>query len=459
MQQVETNIHDVVVIGAGAAGLFAAARSAAQGARTLLLEKNRRPGVKILMSGGTRCNLTNARGLRRPEAASGGVDPGFDTKLCRGFRAILQAFGAAGPFLTPALRALDVDATVARFEQLGVPVKIEANGKIFPVSDRAIQVLDALVSWTQHAQVELRTSTPVAAIEPLARSGEADPAFQVATGTGAVLARTVILAVGGASYPGCGTTGDGYGFARALGHTVIEPRPALAPLTVDAGWIKALKGIALEASARVVDPSGKILAARQEAVLFTHFGLSGPAILDVSRAVGATAEELTLELDLLPGMNAEALDLHIQTHARKGNQSAHMLIPQAIPRRLAEQLVVAAGIPGSRTGPDLSRLERMRLVSMIKKLRLGVTGTMGFAKAEVTTGGVALEEVDPTTLESLRAPGLFLAGEILDLDGPIGGYNFQAAWSTGWLAGQSACERARGKVQSLASRQGWQAPA
>ncbi len=426
---------DVVVVGVGAAGLVAAARAARSGARVIALEKNRRPGVKILMSGGTRCNVTNARGLRGLDVVSGPVDPAFSPAARQGARAIVKAFEPKGAFLAKALRAFDVDATVAHFEALGVALKVEANGKIFPVSDRATDVLDALMLDLERSGATLRPNSPALGIRPILDS----TGFAVEVPGGEVRARRVVLTVGGESYPGCGTTGDGYEFARRLGHAVVEPRPALAPLRVAADWVGELKGLSvIDAIARVRSTEGVVLEEQREAVLFTHWGLSGPAILDVSRGARVGGARPTLELDLLPAQGRDLLEQQIQARARQGRPAIPTLIPLAIPRRLAEKLVSLARIPPGRAGPELTREERGRLAEVIKRLVLPILGDLGFAKAEVTAGGVALDQVNPATLESKIARGLYLAGEILDLDGPIGGYNFQAAWSTGWLAGLSA---------------------
>ncbi|MHB1560767.1 MAG: BaiN/RdsA family NAD(P)/FAD-dependent oxidoreductase [Isosphaeraceae bacterium] len=436
--------YDVAVLGGGAAGLIAAARAAELGARVVLLEKNRRAGVKILISGGTRCNITNARGLRRLEVVTGPVDPAFDPGLCRGAREIQRAFGPGGSFLAPSLRRLDVDTTVRLFEVSGVRTRIEANGKIFPASDRAVDVLAALVARLGRSGAEFRPLCPVTGVEPSGPS--TGPGFVVRVPNGVLTASRVILTAGGLSYPGCGTTGDGYAIARALGHAIVEPRPALVPIRVGADWVADLRGIALpDASASIHDPDGKLLQSRREAVLFAHFGLSGPAILDISRCVARADDpaRLTLRLDLLPGAARDELDRAIQAASRQGRRPVATLLPESLPRRLAECVVAAADVPADRMGPDLSRDERHRLVAALKGLPLPVRGTLGFEKAEVTSGGVALEEVNPATLESRLVPGLYLAGEVLDLDGLIGGYNFQAAWSTGWLAGETAAQAAR----------------
>jgi predicted Rossmann fold flavoprotein len=429
---------DVAVLGAGAAGLFAGIRAAECGARVVVLEKNRRAGVKILMSGGTRCNLTNARGLRRIESVSGPVDPAFDASSCRGFRAIQEGFGPGGTFLGPALRHFDVDRSVRLFEAEGVATKVEGNGKVFPVSDRAVDVLDALLRRLDRTGAAFRGRSPVRSI---ARREDGRGGFVVGLPEGSLTARRAILAVGGRSYPGCGTSGDGYAMARALGHTIVEDRPALVPVRVEPDWVASLRGLSLpDVIASVHGPTGQTLQERREAILFAHFGLSGPAILDVSRAVARYEGPGTLELriDFYPSLSREQVDQKLQAAARRGRPAVTSILAADLPHRLAECLVEAAAVPRSRIGPDLSRPERARLVSALKGLGLPVVGTLGFEKAEVTSGGVALGEVEPRTLESRIVPGLYFAGEVLDLDGLIGGYNFQAAWSTGWLAGETA---------------------
>ncbi len=427
--------YDVAVLGAGAAGLVAAARAAECGARVVLLEKNRKPGVKILISGGSRCNVTNARGLRRIESVKGPVDPGFDPRLLRGVRAIQDAFGPGGPFLGPALRKLDVDRTVRLFEDEGVTLKVEANGKLFPLSDTAVDVLAALTRRLDRSGAETRYLAPVKVV------GCDDEGFRIALADGDVTARRVVLAVGGRSFPGCGTTGDGYAIARSFGHAIVEVRPALVPLKVVPDWVPTLRGLSLpDVTASIHGPSGPALAQRREAILFTHVGLSGPAILDVSRAEARRAEgdRLELRIDFHPDVPREELDRRLQEQARRGKAAVATLLSTDLPHRLAECILDHCGIPRSRTGPDLSRAERVKLVGALKGLALPIAGTLGFEKAEVSSGGVSLDEVDPKTMQSRLAPGLFFAGEVLDLDGLIGGYNFQAAWSTGWLAGESA---------------------
>ena len=426
---------DVAVVGAGAAGLVAAIRAAERGRSVILLEKNRRPGVKILISGGTRCNVTNARGLRSLRGISGPVDPAYDPAQARGARSIQEAFGPGGSFLAPALKALSVDATVALFEGEGLSLKVEGNGKVFPASDRAVDVVETLVQRLARTNATVRTSCPVHEVQ----SGH--DGFVIKAADQILQVSKIILALGGQSYPGCGTTGDGYRIAGALGHRIVPPKPALVPLRVAPQWASELSGLTLpDVRASIHSCDGKRLIERREAVLFAHFGLTGPAILDVSRAVARWdgVDIPLLKLDLDPSMPGHVLDATLQKATRAGKGLIVGMLPVAVPRRLADIVLMTAEIPPSRTGSELSREERRHLVATLKGLTLSVTGTLGFAKAKVTSGGIALEEVNPCTLESRVQPGLFCVGEILDLDGLIGGYNFQAAWSTGWLAGESA---------------------
>lgn len=451
MNQDAAEVWDVVVIGGGAAGLFAALTAAEQGSRVLILEKNRRPGVKILMSGGTRCNLTNAKGLRRLDAVSGPIDPEFPVERLQGIRAIQEAFSpAAGRFLGPSLKAFDVDATVRWFESHGVATKVEANGKIFPCSDRAADVLEALEGAVRAAAAKLWTLTPVQAIE----HDKADGRFVVSTPKGPVYARRVILATGGRSFPGCGTTGDGYAMAAKFGHTIVETRPALVPIVVEADWVRDCKGITLtDVGVKVVDPEGRVADSRRESLLFAHFGLTGPAILDVSRplARAGSTRGWAIRIDLVPDQSAETFESQLVESSRKGRVGISRLLPDRIPNRIKELVLSQCGLASGAIASEMPREKRKALVSAVKSLTMPVATTLGFEKAEVTSGGVSLEEVEPKTLESRLRPGLHLIGEVIDIDGRIGGYNFQAAWSMGRLAGRVAAELTKGSSEMAGS--------
>ena len=415
----------VVVVGAGAAGLVAAQRAAQRGRRTLLLEKNRKPGAKILMSGGTRCNLTHATDKH----------------------GIIEQFGLPGPFLHSALSRLGPQDVVDLFEAEGMPTKIEpATGKIFPASDRALDVLGALLRRLERSGASHAREEPLVSIE---RRGDG---FRLATSQRILTAEKVILTTGGKSYPGCGTTGDGYGWAARLGLEVVPPRPALVPVQTPAAWVHALSGITIpDASVKVMplqeDACSKgarrprPLAQRRGSLLFTHFGFSGPVVLDVSREVSGhpSPASLSLTCDFLPSIKPEALAaLVAEQCARDGKKQPATILANWVPQRLAERLVDEAGVPAERRAAELSKADRLGLVRAVKELAIPISGTLGFKKAEVTAGGVALDQIDSRTMQCKAVPNLYVAGELLDLDGPIGGYNFQAAFSTGWLAGDSA---------------------
>ncbi|MCI0700361.1 MAG: NAD(P)/FAD-dependent oxidoreductase [Planctomycetia bacterium] len=405
---------DTIIAGAGAAGLLAAIHAAERGRKVLLLEKSKKPGVKILMSGGTRCNITHdcdARG-------------------------IVEAFGPNGKFLHSALAYLGPRETVALFNEAGVATKVEETGKVFPVSNRAVDVLEALLKRLARSGATLALNEPLKDVEVNPEGG-----FRVSTSARTLTAEKVLITTGGKSYPGCGTTGDGYAIARKFGHTIVPTRPALVPLTVQADWVGELRGITipvvnLQVIAR---DERKPLAIRRGSMLFAHFGLSGPAPLDVSRAVSGHPDpaSLILEVDFLPHEAEMTFEEFLRAESlASGKKQLAVVLAEKLPRRLADQLLALCGLAIDRKAAALAKTDRQKLVASAKRLRLPLRGTLGFEKAEVTAGGVSLDEVDSRTMQSQRVPGLYVAGEVLDLDGWIGGYNFQSAWSTGWLAGK-----------------------
>jgi predicted Rossmann fold flavoprotein len=419
---------DVAVIGAGAAGLMAAARAASAGAKTILLEKNRKAGVKILMSGGTRCNLTH------------------DCEPCR----IIEAFGPQGKFLHSALAALGPRDVVKLFNELGVATKVEVTGKVFPESDRALDVRDALWRFAERHGVCVQLGTAARGIHHGEPNG-----FRIPVADGeAVRTRCVIVTTGGRSYPGCGTTGEGYGWLTELGHTIVPTAPALVPLVGGTQWSHELTGLTQPdvMVAFVARPGGaKPLAKRRSSLLWTHFGFSGPAAMDVSRALVEvnSPSKPFLQIDSLPDLPLAQLDPWWDSQRKQGGaRHVTTVLHQLVPQRLAAMLVSQAGIEPEQRLSELSHAARRTLNGLLKGLELPIAGTRGFEKAEVTRGGVELKEVDSRTMESRRVPGLFIAGEILDLDGWIGGYNFQSAFSTGHVAGLAAARKSLGSVAS-----------
>ena len=404
-----------MIVGAGAAGLWAAAELVRRGRKVLLLEKERRTGTKILASGGTHCNLTTSL---ESEAA----------------RAL---FGKpAERFLRPAFRALDPLALRARFERLGVESVEAPLDKVFPKSGRARDVRDALERAVLEGKGQVQLESAVRAIQP---SGKA---WSVHTEKGQHFdCEKLLLAAGGKSYPGTGTTGDGYAWLRTLGCELVATEPALVPLVSRASWVHDLTGLALQnVELRLVDEVGKLLSKRARPVLFTHFGLSGPGAMDVSVHVARHSGALHFAcLDLAPEIDREALrTLLVKKASAPGAPRWKHALPVELPRRLRETVAQQAGLsdPNPRMN-GLSKSERHALVETLKGLRVPIHGTLGYDKAEVTAGGLALEEVDPGTMQLKRHPNLFVFGELLDLDGPIGGLNFQAAFATAELAARA----------------------
>lgn len=422
-------MYDLLIIGGGAAGLMAAARAAETGKRTLLLEKNKQTGVKILMSGGTRCNITHAT----DQAGIAAAFATFDKKQAQ--------------FLRSALAALPPERVIEIVEAEGVATKVEDTGKIFPVSNKAIHVRDALQKHAVDHGVELRLNFSVDDVQ------KDTDGFVVRSGDDVVRGKRLLLTSGGQSYPGCGTTGEGYEWARQFGHRIVNPVPALTPLTTDETWIHDLKGITVpDASISIVrnDPSRaagdyglkQFLDTRRSSLLFTHFGFSGPSSLDISRVITRDddCKDMSVICDFLPQIGFEPfLAEFTSTLKAAGSKQLSKIVPQFVPRRLAEAIIVRAGIELEQRAAEMSKKQIRSLVVQLKACLVPLSGTLGFKKAEVTAGGVHLSEVDSKTMQSKLVEGLFFAGEILDIDGPIGGFNFQAAFSTGWLAGQFVC--------------------
>jgi hypothetical protein len=417
---------ELIVIGAGAAGLWAAARAAELGCEVLVLEKTPRTGTKVLASGGTRCNLTTTLGPL--EAA--------------------RLFGPAGErFLRGAFRALSPAKLRERFEVLGVPTVEEPLEKIFPASHRARDVRDALERWARGAGAQILCDSAVRGLE------RTDDAWRVRLQDGRVLhTRKLCVCPGGKSYPRTGTTGDGYAWLAALGLPLVEPVPALAPLVSPEPWVRELTGVSLPAvRVELRSPEGALLGQRARPVVFTHRGISGPGAMDLSEPVAreeASAKQAgraprahLLRLDIAPLLDREGLRVRLANLA--GRPGAPMLASSlatdlALPRRLVARVLAQAGLaPGARVN-ELARAGRHGLVEAVKGLAIPVTGTLGFDQAEVTGGGLALSAVDAATLRVKGIEGLWVFGEILDLAGPIGGLNFQAAFSAAELAARDA---------------------
>lgn len=408
---------DVAIIGAGAAGLMAAV-SAGRAAATngsacsiVAFDGARTLGAKILVAGGGRCNVTHH--AVTPDDYFGGASR-------NSIKQVMRRFG--------------VSDTVAFFNELGVEFKREDTGKLFPTTDDAHTVLDALLRAVGEAGATL---CHPARVDRVGRDGDG---FVVGGPWGVCRAGRVILATGGMALPRSGSDGAGYRFAKGLGHTLAEPIfPALVPLVVAEGhFVRSLSGIAVPTRVEVRASTGKRLYDTTAPVLLTHFGLSGPAILDASRHL--TQARLadpgaSLVLNFVPERSPEAVDADL---AGLGKRTAGRWVRELLPERLAEALCAHAGVDPATPGSSLRKDQRRALVRAVTELAVPIERDRGFTFAEVTAGGVPLTEVNIKTMESRVCPGLFLCGEILDVEGRIGGFNFQWAWATGWIAGASA---------------------
>lgn len=402
---------DVVIVGAGAAGLMAAiwAGRTARQHKLVALDGARKLGAKILIAGGGRCNVTHDLVDEHAYA------------------------GSSRNAIKKVLRRFDVPQTITFFRELGVELKREETGKLFPVSDSAKTVLTALLTAAYDAGVHIRYPRRV---ETMTRSADG---FHVCGDWGCIEARRVVLATGGKSVPKTGSDGHGYALAQSLAHTITHVLPALVPLTLPSEhFICGLSGVTLPTTLTLQNAAGKSLASFTDSTLCTHFGLSGPCALDISRFYLAALDDeagAALMLNWLPGRTPETIEGDLLA---LGKGTLLKMLTGDLPERLVRAICGHVGVEPGITGDQLTREARKRLALALTQLRLPITGSRGFAYAEVTAGGVPLSEIRLETMESRLCPGLHLCGEICDVDGRIGGYNFQWAWSSGYVAGISA---------------------
>jgi len=412
---VSSERFDVCVVGAGAAGLMASIFAARAGARVVALDGATKIGAKILISGGGRCNVTH------------------ETVSADDFNATNRNQ------LAKVLRSFDVRATIAFFRELGVELKTEETGKLFPVTDRARTVLEALLSESARAGVEIRTGFRVTDAQNLPDSG-----FRVRSSSEELTARRLILATGGRSVPKTGSDGHGYALARVFGHSVIDTFPALVPLLIEGEhWLKSLKGVSADVTLALTGSGGALVRRVHGAMLFAHFGVTGPAVLDMSRHWNAqrlAGSDARLTVSFLPGETFESVERWLREESStRPRSSVATVLGARLTERLADALIThEARVEPSTPMGRLSRPARRAIVHALLETPLEVTGDRGFAVAEVTAGGVPLGEIDVRTMESRCTPGLHLCGEIVDVDGRIGGFNFQWAWASGRLAGMAA---------------------
>jgi len=411
----------VIVIGGGAAGLLASTAAVKFGARVILLEKMARPGRKLRITGKGRCNLTNVSSVSE----------------------FLTHYGHNGKFLIPSFKAFFSNDLLNLLHRAGLPTTVESDGRIFPSSGDARDVVDCLLGWVDNREVDIYVNSAVsgliieqgriAGVETLASKESNANAFQ---------ADAVIIATGGKSYPATGSTGDGYNLAQQVGHSIVPVRPALVPLVTKGETASRLEGVGLSNICVRLIIDGQKRAEDIKEVMFTSFGLSGPAVLSLSKqAVDALAAGQTVEtsIDLKPNLDFPALDKILLDEIKdSGKKHYKALLKTLMPARLATIFSELTGVEEDTLSHQVTAEQRKALRNLLKDFRFEITGHRDFNEAVITAGGVNLREINPTTLESRIIKGLYFAGEVMDIDADTGGYNLQAAFSTGFLAGKSA---------------------
>ncbi len=410
----------LIVVGGGAAGMMAALFAARAGARVLLLERNEKLGKKVYITGKGRCNVTNAADEEE-----------FMRRILRNPRFMYASFAA-----------LSNQELMQLIESLGVPLKVERGERVFPVSDHSNDVIQALHRELERLGVEIRCNCRVASL--MADEGRCEG---VTTEAGEKLfADAVILATGGASYPSTGSTGDGYALAEATGHKVEEPLPSLVPIETKESWPATLMGLTLKNVRLSAYQAGgkkeKCIYSEMGEMLMTHFGVSGPLVLTLSGLLPRDLSNVRLSIDLKPALDAQTLDARLVRDFRElSRKQLSAVMDSLVPHNLGQQLLVLARISGAAPVHSVTAEQRHALVELLKNVPLTPKRLRGFDEAIVTRGGVCVKDVNPSTMESKRLPGLYFAGELLDVDATTGGFNLQIAFSTGALAGQSAASK------------------
>lgn len=409
----------IIIIGGGAAGMMAAIAAAQNGCHVDLFEKNEKLGKKIYITGKGRCNVTNASDMET----------------------MLNQVVTNRKFLYSAFYRFTNEDMMKLLEQCGCPLKVERGNRVFPVSDKSSDVISALQGELKrlHVSIHLRKEVQQLLTSSNSESENVCSGIQLADGK-KYYADAVIVATGGISYPSTGSTGDGYRFAKAVGHRITEQRPALVPLTVQEAWVKELQGLSLRNVEVTIFSGKKKLYQEFGEMLFTHFGVSGPAVLSASSIVGKKLEKqpLTMQIDLKPALSEEQLDARIlrDFNAAKNKQFKNAL-GGLYPAKLIPVIIRLTEISPDKPVNEILRPERQKIISITKKLSLTLTGVRDYNEAIITQGGINIKEINPTTMESKLVSGLYFVGEVLDLDALTGGYNLQIAWSTGYAAGNS----------------------
>ncbi len=410
---------DVVVIGGGPAGMMAAVCAAKKGARVALIEKNDRLGIKLLMTGNGRCNFTQNE---------------------KDINELVKKYGKNGRFLYSALSTFGPKNTIDFMERAGVKTKVEKDGRVFPVSDQGKDVLGALEKILKENNVTFFLKSTIEEIE--AENGKIRKI--ILNKKREVTAHSYIFAMGGKSYPSTGSAGQGYEWAKKLGHTIVEPQPLLVPIETKEKWVAELAGITAHSCAISIWQGGKKQTTSEGDMLFTHLGVSGPLVLNLSRSIRPilASGEVKLKIDLKPYLSFEQLDEIVRKDFEKNasKKLANCLADLFSPK-LLEFLLNYSGVDLEKHAAKISKQERHKLIELFKGLELTVEKMFGFERAMVTGGGISTKEIDSKTMNSKVIQNLFFAGEIIDVDGPTGGYNLQLCWTTGHLAGSSTAKQ------------------
>jgi hypothetical protein len=408
-------IWDVVVIGGGPAGMMAAGRAAELGAKVLLIEKNPILGKKLLITGGGRCNVTNAE-----------LD----------LRKFLSKFKDSDKFLFSAFTQQGVKETLNFFHGKNMPTKTEAELRVFPKSNSAVSVQKTLIDYLKEGGVTIYKNTTVTGF-----TKKGDSVISVTTKEkGEIEAKSFILATGGKSRPETGSTGEGFNWLKKLGHTVIEQNAALVPIAIKDAWVKSLQGLSFPGAKLTTFQNDVAQDSKTGKLLFTHFGLSGPLVLNMSRDIGELLKygEVSLSLDLFPLLDGGALDKKIQEIFKlHNNKHFKNVLGEIAPPKFTGTLVKFSGVSPNTFCNSIPKTDRLKLVKLLKNLPMQVSGLLGKNKAVVTSGGVALSEVNFKTMQSRKFNNLYLIGDILNIDRPSGGYSLQLCWTTGFVAGSN----------------------
>lgn len=406
-------IYDVIVVGGGAAGMLAAITAGEQGSNVLLLERNPKVGRKIYITGKGRCNVTNH---------------------CTS-QELLDHMCCNGKFLYSAVSQFPPEATEEFFTSRGVELKVERGNRVFPVSNKATDIIDCLLRELRKVKVFIRED------RALTVEKNEENLFVVGGEESQYFGKALILATGGVSYPGTGSTGDGYEVAEGFGHRIVPLYPSLIPLEIKEQYCKEMQGLALKnVNLTVKNSKKKVVFSQQGELLFTHFGITGPLVLSASCHMRKWEKDsYTCSIDLKPALSEEQLEARLlREFSEHANKDILNILPNLLPRAMVPVVANYVQIAHSRKGHEVTKGERRRLLEALKGFRLTVVKPRPLEEAVVTAGGVAVGDVSPKTMESKKVEGLYFAGELLDLDAYTGGYNLQIAWSTGYLAGKSA---------------------